>query len=89
MQKADKEIMQRMHDIEAKMEVVTSGILSIQGVHFRNSCRLLLDPNHFITIDEFEQITHDHDTYNKLGGNHIGDALFKQVENKFQNQTKE
>jgi hypothetical protein len=29
MQKADKEIMQRMRDIESKMEVVTSGILSI------------------------------------------------------------
>lgn len=89
MQKADKEIMQRMRDIESKMEVVTSGILSIQGNHFRNNCRLLLDPSHFITIDEFEQITHDHETYNKLGGNHIGDALFKQVEIKFQSQAKE
>lgn len=71
------------------MEVVTSGILSIQGIHFRSSCRLLLDPSHVITIDEFEQITHDHETYNKLGGNHIGDALFKQVEIKFQSQAKE
>ena len=89
MQQADQELRKRMNDIENKIGVLTSGILSIQGGDFRHACKLLLEPGHVITMDEFEQITHDHEIYNQLGGNHIGDKYFEQVEKKFQSQVLE
>jgi hypothetical protein len=65
--------------------VLTEGVLNIQGRDFKKACRELLDPNHNITEEEYEEISHDHDVYNKLGGNHNGDTLFEAVKAKYQN----
>lgn len=84
---ADKKITDEMHNIENGVEKITKGMLSVQGQTFRATCRKLLEPDHSITIDEYEQIVRDHEAYNSLGGNNIGDNLFKLVETKFSNQT--
>lgn len=84
---ADEKITNEMHNIEDGMEKITKGMLSVQGQTFRAACCRLLESDHSITIDEYEQIVRDHETYNSLGGNHIGDNLFKLVETKFSNQT--
>lgn len=89
MMKADKELTEKVNNIEKTMSIMAEGILSVQGQSFRQTCRRLLEPSHVITVEEFEQITADHTTYNKLGGNHVGDALFQQVEYKFRHQTQE
>ena len=65
--------------------VLTEGVLNIQGRDFKKACRELLDPNHNITEEEYEEISHDHDVYKKLGGNHNGDTLFEAVKAKYQN----
>lgn len=87
MEKADAELTEKICRIEKNMDVIVEGMLSVQGQSFRSTCRRLLEPAHIITMDEFEQVANDHTTYNKLGGNHVGDQLFKQVEIKFSNQT--
>ena len=63
-----------------------AGVLSMQGKVFKGDCRRLLEPNHIITEEEYEDIVADHKSYNGLGGNHIGDGLFKSVMNKWDKQ---
>lgn len=76
---------QEIYNLNDKIDVVSGGVLSIQGKQFKNDCRKLLNPDHEITLDEFEEIESDHETYNKMGGNHTGDKLFQMVEQKFRN----
>ena len=76
---------QEIYNLNDKIDVVSGGVLSIQGKQFKDDCRKLLNPDHEITLDEFEEIESDHETYNKMGGNHTGDKLFQMVEQKFKN----
>lgn len=76
---------QEIYNLNGKIDVVSGGVLSIQGKQFKDDCRALLKPDHEITLDEFEEIESDHETYNKMGGNHTGDKLFQMVEQKFRN----
>lgn len=76
---------QEIYNVNDKIDVVRDGVLSIQGKQFKDDCRKLLSPEHEITLDEFEEIERDHETYNKMNGNHIGDKLFQMVEQKFRN----
>ena len=55
----------------------------MQGKVFKGDCRRLLEPNHIITEEEYEDIVADHKSYNGLGGNHIGDSLFLSVMKKW------
>ena len=57
-------------------------MLSLQGRTFKNNCRRLLDLDHEITLEEYEEISKDHEAYNSLGGNHNGDELFLLVRKK-------
>lgn len=57
----------------------------MQGKNFKSDCRRLLDENHEITLDEWEEIDADHEAYNGLGGNHRGDELFELVKKKVEN----
>lgn len=78
----DQEIATTLTNINTGMTVITKGLLSVQRRTFKEDCERLLDPNHIITLDEFQQITNDHDIYNALGGNHNGDQLFALIEEK-------
>jgi chaperonin cofactor prefoldin len=49
---------------------------------FKNQCRAYLEEGYKISLAEFEALDADHDTYNSLGGNHDGDALFEMVKQK-------
>lgn len=82
MKQADGKITDQIHTLENGMNTLTSGLLSVQGHQFRNNCRELLNVNHVITLDEFEQLTRDHEVYNSLGGNHFGDKYYRMVEEK-------
>ena len=86
MKQADAEILEEIHHVQEEVETISAGVLSVQGQNFRQSCKRLLELNHIITVEEFEQITQDHKVYNSLGGNHTGDILYHQVEEKFKNQ---
>jgi hypothetical protein len=67
-------------------KIIKGGILSIQGRDFKADCRMLLQPEHMITLNEFEAIIEEHEVYKSLGGNHEGDALFTLVEQKYGKQ---
>lgn len=88
LQKKDTNIEASIEVVTSQMENLTAGVLSMQGKEFRAKCRELLAPEHVITVDEFEEITEDHDAYNGLGGNHKGDILFNAVVEKFNKQLK-
>ena len=78
-------------DIEAislQVESLEIGILSIQGKQFRETCLALLEPDHMITVLEYEQFEEDYNAYKALGGNHRGDALHDRVVDKFDKQLK-
>ena len=79
-------------EIELQNEIKTlkSGLLSVQGRMFKSDCKKLLEEEHEITLEEYEEITRDHHAYNSLGGNHNGDQLYllvrKKVENSWANR---
>lgn len=58
----------------------------MQGKVFKADCRRLLEANHIITEEEYEDIVNDHNSYHNLGGNHIGDSLFLSVMKKWNAQ---
>lgn len=67
------------------MSALKGGLLSVQGRNFKSQCRHLLEEDHGITLDEWEEIDADHEAYNSLGGNHKGDELFELVKQKAAN----
>ena len=71
--------------IHQEIDSLRGGMLSIQGRNFKNDCHKLLKADHVIDLKEYEQLLADHIAYNKLGGNHEGDALFSMVEAKYKN----
>ena len=71
--------------IHEEIDGLRDGMLSMQGRNFKNDCHKLLSEDHIVTAIEYESILADHIVYNKLGGNHEGDALFSMVESKYKN----
>ena len=84
--KYDKQMEEELKSLSNYIETLKDGVLSIQASHFRLQCKTYLKDDRFISIDEFEQLTYDHNIYNKLGGNHLGDSLFEAVAAKFKAQ---
>lgn len=78
LKKTDKEI-------HTEIDSLRGGMLSIQSRNFKNDCHKLLKADHVIDLKEYEALLADHIAYNKLGGNHEGDALFAMVEAKYKN----
>lgn len=78
----DKILQDQITGVSKEMKSLKAGILSIQGREFKANCRRLLDENHEITLDEWEELDSDHEVYNGLGGNHKGDQLYELVKKK-------
>ena len=72
-------------ELQGEIKALKNGLLSIQGRAFKTSCKKLLEEGHEITLEEYEEITKDHDAYNSLGGNHNGDQLYRLVRQKVEN----
>lgn len=73
-------------ELRTEQDKLRQGVLAIQGKQFKDECRRLLNPKHEITLEEYENIGNEHETYHLLGGNHHGDALFKSVMKKWNRQ---
>ncbi len=88
-EKLIEESIEDSHREDAKLwqqiDVMKSGILSIQGRDFRQQCREYLREDRDISIEEFEILHDEYDTYKSLGGNHDGDLLFDMVHEKVTN----
>lgn len=72
--------------IEQQMSVLQAGLLSMQGDVFREKCKMLLSQEEWITIDQFEELGKDYESYKKLSGNGHGDTLFTLVTDKYESQ---
>lgn len=66
-------------ELRQDINVLKDGVLSIQKKSFKQECRELLREGHKITIQEFDRIQEEHNTYKHLGGNHDGDEIFEIV----------
>lgn len=77
----------RCSEMNCQFGILQAGVLRVAGRWFIGDCQQLLEPDHVITQDEFEDIMDYHTTYNNLGGNHKGDEYFNLVSQKFHNQT--
>lgn len=64
---------------DKSIDAIRSGVLELQKERFIAFGKELLSEDHHITYDEFEAFEKKHEAYNKLGGNHEGDLLFKNV----------
>ena len=68
---------------DENMNILKSGVLSLQKEQFLKLGRKLLESDHVITYEEYMTYTQQHIVYNSLGGNHEGDAQFALVEKKY------
>lgn len=82
----DIKIHQELDEVHKDVDNMTHGILSIQGKQFKDFCEALLSPDHYITVDEYEEFESEYEVYKGLGGNHRGDALHDRVIDKIQAQ---
>lgn len=83
--RADDSVLQdQINKVSLEVSALKAGMLSVQGKEFKNECRRLLNGNHIITLDEWEELCSDHEAYNGLGGNHRGDELFELVRKKME-----
>lgn len=85
-----KPIIEKIDNIEEtnkiltnKISIVEKGLLSVMGSNFKRRCEAFLQPEHEISLQEFNELQEDHEAYNALGGNHIGDQLFDLVCEKY------
>ena len=83
--KSDKIIYDDLSNIHGEVDIIESGILSIQGKQFRDMCEDLLQQDQ-ISVDEYQEFEEEYSVYKKLGGNHRGDALHERVVAKFDKQ---
>lgn len=86
LEKSDKIIFDDLSNIHGEVDIIESGILSIQGKQFRDMCEVLLQQDH-ISVDEYQEFEEEYSVYKKLGGNHRGDALHERVVAKFDKQS--
>lgn len=70
---------------QKEIDSIREGVLDMQGSAFKRFCRMLLDENHIITIEEAQQCAREHKAYQSLHGNSDGDLLFNTVEKKAEN----
>lgn len=68
---------------DEEMAAIKAGILALWKKVVLEQGKMLLKDDHIITTDEYLSFSQDHDVYNKLGGNHEGDQLFKMVTQKY------
>ena len=69
-------------ELQKQLDLLRKGILSLQKKEYFKECQALLEEDHELTLDEYQQCIEDHDAYNGLKGNHRGDSLFALVEEK-------
>ena len=69
-------------NLQKQICALKDGVLSLQGRNFKQDCRNLLQEDHTITLEEFEALQAEHNTYKSLGGNHDGDELFEMARKK-------
>ena len=82
-----QDFQKRCSEMNTQFGILQAGVLRVAGRWFIGDCQELLEQDHIITQDEYEDIMDYHTTYNNLGGNHKGDEYFKLVSQKFHNQT--
>lgn len=65
-----------------QIDEIREGVLDLQGSSFKRFCRMLLNKDHEITVEEAQQCAKEHRAYNKLHGNSDGDLLYNMVQEK-------
>lgn len=70
---------------EEQNDILTEGLLSIQGSNFKRQCKKLLDENKQISEADWLQLNADYAAYEKLGGNGVGHELYEAVVRKYYN----
>ena len=88
-EKTNKEIASAKEEIlkvHKSTDILKTGLLNVQRKNFMEFCYFLLEPDHIITKEEYEDIEEDDDVYNALDGNHKGGELFRVVSEKYFNQ---
>lgn len=88
--KEEKTLLEKMTTLSGQIEnsikaadIRKQGLLYLYKKNFLEDCERLLESEHIITHDEYEDICQAHKHYKDLGGNHQGDILFKAIEEKY------
>lgn len=82
LKKIESDSIKEDDSIKKEVQNLKEGLLSIQGRQFRKECEALLEDNHEITLEEWNELEAEHSVYHNLGGNHRGDYLFALIEKK-------
>lgn len=78
----DEKLQKQINKINKDVGNIMIATSSMQKNDFYEKCHYLLKPDHFITLDEWEDIKEYHKEYNAIGGNHRGDNYFELIQKK-------
>lgn len=78
----DEKLQKQINKINKDVGNIMIATSSMQKNDFYEKCHHLLKPDHFITLDEWEDIKEYHKEYNAIGGNHRGDNYFELIQKK-------
>lgn len=89
LKKETKEVKEEIQSVKTdntkqqeQINIIREGILDMQGSSFKRFCRMLLQPDHEISLEEMEQCSKEYHTYKQLQGNSNGDLLYNMVKEK-------
>lgn len=85
LQKQINTIQKEMTVLEQDQQIMKAGMLCLQGDYFKKKCQRYLEPDHYITEEEYIHLCAEHDVYKSLGGNSNGDRLFGLCQEKVKN----
>ena len=73
--------------LQSAIDQLMKFVLTVQGKQFRTDCKdLLTDTRSIITYDQFDNLHTEYEIYTSLGGNGLGQELFRLVQEKYSNQ---
>lgn len=78
----DEKLQKQINKINEDVSNIKVATSSMQKNDFYEKCHRLLKPDHFITLEEWEDIKEYHKEYNAIGGNHRGDGYFELIQKK-------
>lgn len=89
-----KKIDEQRKDSIAEHKVIGSdikdlkdGLLGVYSKSFKEDCECFLSrESKEVSLDEYKELSDEHDVYNRLGGNHYGDELFAMAKKKVESE---
>jgi hypothetical protein len=78
---------ERHSQLCTEIKDLKDGLLGVYSKSFKEDCECFLSrDSKEVSLDEYKELSDEHDVYNRLGGNHYGDELFAMAKKKVESE---